>query len=79
MYICHRNYILNTIMIAIFDTITHDLKLFHSKTTAGKYINISAHSIRFLIKTKKHHKKQFYVFESEPAAEKNKRRSNNFR
>jgi len=79
MYICPCNCLYNYIMIAILDTKTNDLKLFHSKTTAGTYLNLSAYSIRLLIKTKKHYKKEYYVYEVEPAAEKNKRRSNNFR
>jgi len=65
-------------MIAILDTKTNDLKLFHSKTSAGKHLNLSAYSIRLLIKNKKHYKKEYYVYESEPVSEKSKRRSTNF-
>ena len=65
-------------MIAILHTQTNDLKLFHSKVSAGKHLNLSAYSIRLLIKNKKHYKKEYYVYESEPVSEKSKRRSTNF-
>lgn len=65
-------------MIIIFDIVNITSKAFTTKSNAGKSIDLSLWQVNELLKSKKLHKKRYYITTCELIKDKNKARKNGF-